>query len=269
MIRLYRSHVRHEFDVVNEVHTSKLGRHINLTLTCMVTNGKLGIRVFPANVSKCRFPPSTNCVFETGNMVNTGSTDLQSALLGERSFIDRLTLYIGYDLEIWNHTTQNIVGSLNVGLQLNLNLLYDDRIQLKKQDCKWEPGLFPGLLLETSASDIVLIIFESGNIIATGPSDINRMTTAGDLFYDLHIELYQLGKEYRSTDGVRIIAPPKIAVKKAKKPNQFKVISHTKKREDFRAEMMSTSQTKKGTKRKADRYAASSDSVMEEEGEFK
>lgn len=266
---MIRQHKRHAFEVVNEVYTTKLGRQLNLMLTCMVTNGKLGMGVFPANVSKCRFPPSTNCVFETGNMVNTGSTDIQSALLGERAFIDRLTLYIGYDVEIWNHTTQNIVGSLNVGMQLNLNLLYDDRIQLKKQDCKWEPGLFPGLLLETSASDIVLIIFESGNIIATGPSDIHRMTTAEDLFYDLHIELYELGKEYRSVEGVRVIAPPKVALKKAKKPNQFKVISHTKKREDFKAEMMSTQQAKKGAKRKADRYVSSSDALTEEEGEFK
>lgn len=240
---------RYEFDVVNVVCTSDLGRPINLTLTCMVTSGKLGMGVFPANVSKCRFPPSTNCAFETGKLVNTGSIDIQSALLGARSFIDRLTRDIGYELEIWNHTVQNIVGAVRIGFRLNLNLLFDDRIKLKKQDCKWEPGSFPGLKLETQHKDIVFIMFESGNIIATGPSDINRITVAEQLLYDLHIERYELGNEYRSIEEVKIISQPRTAQKKTKKPNQFKVISHTKKREEFKATLIKQSK-KNGTKRK-------------------
>lgn len=247
-MELGRQH--HQFRVVNVVCTMELGRPINLMLSCMVTHGKLGMGVFPAHVSKCRFPHSTNCSFETGKLVNTGSINVVSALLGARSFIDRLTRDIGYELEIWNFAVQNIVGAVKVGFRLNLNLFFDDRIKEGDLICKWEPGMFPGLLFETSEDDIVFILFESGNIIATGPCDINRITKAEELLYDLNIERYAVGHEYRSLDGVQIIAEERTESKKTKKPNQFKVISHTKKREEFKATMLNDSTKKKNTKRK-------------------
>jgi transcription initiation factor TFIID TATA-box-binding protein len=243
-----RAQTRHRLGVVNVVCTMDVGRPINLMLSCMVTHGKLGMGVFPAHVSKCRFPPSTNCSFETGKLVNTGSVNCQSALLGATAFIDRLSDDLGYDLEIWNFEVQNIVGAVNLGFRINLDLFMHD--QKHKLNCSWEPGVFPGLKHESSEPDIVFIMFKSGNVIATGPKRIHRMDVADNLLYDMNLERYEVGHEYRSLEDVRIIDVPRVATKKAKKPNQFKVINHTKKRAVFKANMLTASGKSTRAKRK-------------------
>lgn len=242
-----RAQKKHRFTIVNVVGTADARQSLNLKLVCMATNGKLGMGVFPSAISKMKYPRSTNCAFETGKLVNTGSRSVVKALLSLRMYVDRLTDVLGRPHSYWDYNVQNIVGSLRVGFRLNLNMLYDDRIRLRRQDCKWEPDSFRGLKLETAYKDITMIIFETGKIIVTGPSKFNRIALAEEWLYTLAIERYEEGNEYRSTMCIRIIAQPK-GPKKPKKPNQFKVINYTKKKEEFQSVMLMT--TKKNSKRK-------------------
>lgn len=238
---------RHKFTIVNVVGTADTRQTLNLKQVCMATKGKLGMGVFPSAISKSKFPRSTNCAFETGKLVNTGSRSVLEALLSLRKYCDCLTDVLGVPHNYYDYNVQNIVGALRVGYRLNLNMLYDDRIKLRRQDCKWEPDSFRGLKLETAHPDITMIIFETGKIIVTGPATFDRIALAEQLLYDLNIERYEEGREYRSTSDVRVIAQPR-GEKKKKKPNQFKVINHTKKKEEFQAVMMMS--TKKNAKRK-------------------
>jgi transcription initiation factor TFIID TATA-box-binding protein len=224
----------HRLGVVNVVCTMSVGRRVNPMLSCMATHGKLCMAAFPAHVSKCKFPPSTNCSFWSGKLVNTGSINAQSALLGATMYIDRIAKDIGYDLRIINFEVENIVGAVNLGFPINLDLLLDDGKELF--DRKWEPSLFPGLKLESSEPDVVFIIFKSGNVIATGMQLIGRLAVADRLLADLRLERYIIGQEYRSLAGVPIHDAP-VKKKKTKKPNQFKVINHTKKRAQFKASL--------------------------------
>ena len=233
----------HRLGVVNVVCTMNVGRGIDLALACMATHGKLSMSAFPAHVSKCKYPPSTNCAFESGQLVNTGSVNAQSALLGATLYVDRISRDLGYELSIINFQVENIVAAVNIGFSLNLALLLDDGKEL--HDRKWEASLFPGLKLESSESDVVFIIFQTGNVIATGMQHIERVATAEQLLHELHLERYKVGHEYRQLDSQHqpCVTRGKDTThvsKRQKKPNQFKVINHTKKKAAFQASLVTS-----------------------------
>lgn len=234
--------IEHSLGVWNVVCTMDVGMHINLTLACMTTHGKLGMKIFPTHLSKCRFPPSTNCQFRSGKLVNAGALNFLSALQGATEFMDRLSRDLGYELEMCNFMVQNIVSSTNLGFRVNLNLLYIDC-----PDCtaKYEPKIFPGLYYRASR-DIVFMIFTSGALIATGPCKLERIPVAERLIHGLQLRRYELGKEYRAVPPDQIITGSREAAGKQKKVNQAKVISHARKRELF----LSSIATKQSTKKK-------------------
>jgi len=251
--------ITRQLRVVNVVCTLFLGRVVDPMLCCMATSGKLCKATFPADISKSRtstscsskWQTSTNCLFKSGKLVNTGSVDCLGALLSVSSFIDRLNRDMGYDLEICNFDVENIVGATRLPHTVNLNLLLADGADL--HDRKWEPELFPGLKLECPG--IVFIIFTSGNIIATGAGTINQMPEAEAILAGLRLDRYIIGNEYRSLKGVPILNTPAVRVKKAKKPEQFKVINYAKKKALYKESVQSHA-PKSGISKK--RHAAAS-----------
>lgn len=234
--------------IVNVVALANVGQGADLRSAALSTHGKLGPRIFPSLSSKCKNPPSTNCFFKSGQLLNTGSVNVISALLGATKFTDRVARDLDYDLRIINFEVQNIVGAYTLPFKLNLILMLQDGEFTN--DRKYEPSLFPGLKLETCHKDISFIFFKSGAIIATGMPSIDRLLVAGQLLFDLDLERYRLGSEYRTPDYNLVREPssmlttPNASKRTAKKkqtmdgatlsnvdvkPHQFKVINHTRK----------------------------------------
>lgn len=231
---------RPRFKAVNNVTTTALGQNVDTRAACIATHGKLAMDVFPAHVSKSKTPSCTNCLFQTGQLVNTGAKSPDESLLGVTLFVERLNRQLGLNLRVLNHEAQNIVLATNLGFKLNLALVKEDGHQ--RYDRKWDPKLFPGLKLESPHRDIVFIFFASGNVIATGMKSIDRRTVAEEELFNMNMRRYETGKEYRPLRSYvdRPLSDPERSpspVIKSKKSGQFKVITQTSKRSNFQANL--------------------------------
>ena len=246
MLQRQRHHESKQlFRIVNIVTTQTIGRVIDTKQACIATHGKLGMEIFPSYVSRSRSPACTNSLFSSGQLLNTGSRSYVDALLGVNRFINLLSKNLNCSLRLVNFSVQNIVIALDLGFKLNLALLLEDGLLQRKFDRKYEPSIFPGLKLESRFKDIIFILFISGNVIGTGLKSQDRVPVAQQVLAEFGLRQYELGKEYRqmsSSSILRMLKEPSSASltdskpkrhKKPSKANQFKVITHTRKRARF------------------------------------
>lgn len=201
----------------------------------MATHGKLDMTIFPAHVSKCRMPPSTNCVFRSGKLVNTGSVNELSSLLGGMSYGDRMRR-LGYKrVRVYNYRVENVVGAMKLSFCINLRQIKKDFILTTK----WESTLFPGLKFDSQrVKGLVFILFGSGNAIATGMKSEDQLADAESELCSYQLQQYMLEPIQRPLVDTTLTTTTTTPRKtKKKKPNQFKVINHTKKKANFKASL--------------------------------
>lgn len=108
-------------------------------------------------------PKSTALIFSSGKIVCTGSKDEDMSWIAMRKFAWILQK-LGNPVQFSKFQIQNIVGSCDTGLTIDLDLIH------KKHDkfCSYEPEIFPGLVYRMLEPKIVLLIFVSGKIVLTG-----------------------------------------------------------------------------------------------------
>jgi transcription initiation factor TFIID TATA-box-binding protein len=127
-------------------------------------------------------PRSTCLIFRNGKLVLTGCKSVLQCRVDSRK-IARIIQKLGYDVKISNGKIENMVGSFDYGIDLNLTSL---ALKIGSK-VSFEPELFPGLIY-TVFNKCKATLFRSGKINITGAKCVEELNDAFDniftyLFY--------------------------------------------------------------------------------------
>ena len=118
---------------------------------------------FAAMTIRIRNPKTTALTFSSGNIVCTGSKNIDESLLACRKYT-RLLQNAGIRVCFKDFCIQNIVASVAVGFPLKLHELAESNGPY----VSYEASLFPGAVLRVSNPKMVFLLFRSGKIVITG-----------------------------------------------------------------------------------------------------
>ena len=126
---------------------------------------------FAAMTMRLRDPRTTALTFSSGNMVCTGSKNIEESLYACRKYV-RLLQHYGIRVCFHNFRVQNIVASATLGFPVRLLDMSNDHGAY----VSYEPDLFPGLVLRIQEPKIVFLIFRSGKVVITGARRIEDIS---------------------------------------------------------------------------------------------
>ena len=115
---------------------------------------------FPAVITRIREPPTTALIFSNGKIVCTGAKSIDQSCTAARKFARKIQK-LGFDVQFKNFSIKNMVGSGDLGFQLNLDALAN-KITL----ANYLPEFFPGLNFKVGKATV--LVFTSGKLIITG-----------------------------------------------------------------------------------------------------
>jgi len=141
---------------------------------------------FAAMTIRIRNPKTTALTFSSGNMVCTGSKDIDESLLACRKYT-RLLQNAGIKVCFKDFHIQNIVASVGVPFPLKLQQLAIDHGPY----VSYESALFPGAVLRVENPKVVFLLFRSGKIVITGAKDIDDITRAFLCIYEPFVLRYR------------------------------------------------------------------------------
>jgi transcription initiation factor TFIID TATA-box-binding protein len=118
---------------------------------------------FPGLVIKIKDPKITCLVFRSGKMVVTGAKNISIIKEGVKAVIELLNTTGQKVHDNPSIIVQNIVASGDIGAKINLELA-----ALLLDNSLYEPEQFPGLIYRMQSPKVVLLLFQSGNIVCTG-----------------------------------------------------------------------------------------------------
>jgi len=168
---------------------------IDVSWLAIAINGRLGKKVFPACVSLCRQPRTTNSTFASGEMVITGAKTSGDALLSAILLIMRIRKVMNrFDLFPHHFQVQNIVLSGHMGFQLDMKRLYKEQ----QIFCTYDPICFAGLTYRvrdpSTNKKVSLVWFKSGAFLMPGQKSIENGKRAFD-----KLEIADMMSRYRQT----------------------------------------------------------------------
>ncbi len=158
--------------IVNLVVTTDLHHKLHLEdITCALPNIEYNPEQFPGLVMRIKEPKTSALLFRSGKIVCTGAKDIDSARKSIHQIVDSLKkvnvkITIEPVLKI-----QNLVGSGELGFNLNLNVL-----AMKLKNTEYEPEQFPGLVYKMkNPFHASFLLFLNGKIVCTGTKSKNQM----------------------------------------------------------------------------------------------
>lgn len=201
--------------VNNVVCNMTMRAGIDVSWLAIAINGRLGKKVFPACVSLCRQPRTTNSTFASGEMVITGAKTSGDALLSAILLIMRIRKVMNrFDLFPHHFQVQNIVLSGHMGFQLDMKRLYKEQ----QIFCTYDPICFAGLTYRvrdpSTNKKVSLVWFKSGAFLMPGQKSIENGKRAFD-----QLEIANMMKSYRQTNILEIESNPVSKRKEPKKRN--------------------------------------------------
>ena len=141
---------------------------------------------FAAMTIRIRNPKTTALTFSSGNIVCTGSKNIDESLLACRKYT-RLLQNAGIKVSFKDFKIQNIVASVGVEFPLKLHELAESNGPY----VSYEASLFPGAVLRVSNPKVVFLLFRSGKIVITGARDIADIERAFLCIYEPFILKYR------------------------------------------------------------------------------
>jgi transcription initiation factor TFIID TATA-box-binding protein len=190
--------------------TCELGRPIPLEVVAVCLKARLGARIFPALVSRCRETGTAISVFSTGKVVIVGCKSEDAGLLSAHLLVHVLWEECGLNTSVINFHVRNMVYRIHLPYALNLDLVYADA---KDPVCpnipniirdngkgeggaSYEPETFPGIALPVDCGGpVTLALFPSGAGVATGAKVAGQRHLINAMLYDFL--RYEYGNEYR------------------------------------------------------------------------
>ncbi|MFO8109464.1 MAG: TATA-box-binding protein [Thermoplasmata archaeon] len=162
--------------IENVVASSSMERKIDLEEASRVLEGsEYDPEKFPGLVFRVKEPKTAILLFTSGKVVCTGgktTEDARSSVNKVKDLLNESGIEVTSEIEV---TVQNIVASYGLGVDLNLNSV---AITLGLERVEYEPEQFPGLVYRLQHSDVVLLLFGSGNMVCTGAKDIDDLEDA-------------------------------------------------------------------------------------------
>lgn len=151
--------------IVNLVVTTDLNHKLHLeNIACTLPNTEYNPEQFPGLVMRIKEPKTSALLFSSGKVVCTGAKDIDSAKKSIQEIIDSLAKI---NVKIIGDPVlkiQNLVGSGELGFNLNLNML-----AMKLSNTEYEPEQFPGLVYKMkNPFPASFLLFLNGKIVCTG-----------------------------------------------------------------------------------------------------
>ncbi len=158
--------------VVNLVVTTDLEHKLHLEkIAATLPNVEYNPEQFPGLVLRIKEPKTSSLLFSSGRVVCTGARDILSAKKAIHKVIESLKkvkvkIKIEPVLKI-----QNLVGSGELGFDLNLNML-----AMKLRNVEYEPEQFPGLVHKMKKPfHASFLLFSNGKMVCTGTKSEKEM----------------------------------------------------------------------------------------------
>ena len=158
--------------VVNLVVTTDLKHNLHLEkIASTLSNVEYNPEQFPGLVLRIKEPKTSALLFTSGRVVCTGAKNMAGAKKAVHKIIDylkkvKIKITIEPILKI-----QNLVGTGELGLDLNLNVL-----AMKLRNIEYEPEQFPGLVYKMKDPyHSTFLLFSNGKIVCTGTKSENEM----------------------------------------------------------------------------------------------
>ena len=189
--------------IQNIVSTVDLGCPINLKeIALQAKNTQYIPNKFSGLIMRIKEPKATALIFSTGKMVCLGAKTEEESKNACRKF-GKILKNLNYPISLKKFKIQNIVSSCNVKFKiLLLKLSNHIKKYLGAKRISYEPELFPGLIYHYyndidnnseengGKSNIVFLIFSSGNIVIAGAKNRNEI-------YDKFDKLFPLLDKFR------------------------------------------------------------------------
>ena len=189
--------------IQNIVSTVDLGCPINLKeIALQAQNTQYIPNKFSGLIMRIKEPKATALIFSTGKMVCLGAKTEEESKNACRKF-GKILKNLNYPISLKKFKIQNIVSSCNVKFKIPLPKLSNHIIKyLGAKRISYEPEVFPGLIYHYyndidnnseengGKSNIVFLIFSSGNIVIAGAKNRNEI-------YDKFDKLYPLLDKFR------------------------------------------------------------------------
>ncbi|MFO7792049.1 MAG: TATA-box-binding protein [Candidatus Saliniplasma sp.] len=168
--------------IENVVASSSMERNLDLEEASRVLDGsEYDPEKFPGLVYRVSDPKTAILLFTSGKVVCTGGKTVEEARTSVnkvKKLLNEKGIETAEDIDV---TVQNIVASYGLGADLNLNSV---AITLGLERVEYEPEQFPGLVYRLRDSDVVLLLFGSGNMVCTGAKEIQDLEEAVDHIKD-------------------------------------------------------------------------------------
>ena len=189
--------------IQNIVSTVDLGCPINLKeIALQAQNTQYIPNKFSGLIMRIKEPKATALIFSTGKMVCLGAKTEEESKNACRKF-GKILKNLNYPISLKKFKIENIVSSCNVKFKIPLPKLSNHIIKyLGAKRISYEPEVFPGLIYHYyndidnnseengGKSNIVFLIFSSGNIVIAGAKNRNEI-------YDKFDKLFPLLDKFR------------------------------------------------------------------------
>ena len=189
--------------IQNIVSTVDLGCPINLKeIALQAQNTQYIPNKFSGLIMRIKEPKATALIFSTGKMVCLGAKTEEESKNACRKF-GKILKNLNYPISLKKFKIENIVSSCNVKFKIPLCKLSNHiKKYLGAKRISYEPEVFPGLIYHYyndidnnseengGKSNIVFLIFSSGNIVIAGAKNRNEI-------YDKFDKLFPLLDKFR------------------------------------------------------------------------
>ena len=189
--------------IQNIVSTVDLGCPINLKeIALQAKNTQYIPNKFSGLILRIKEPKATALIFSTGKMVCLGAKTEEESKNACRKF-GKILKNLNYPISLKKFKIENIVSSCNVKFKIPLSKLSNHiKKYLGAKRIYYEPEVFPGLIYHYyndidnnseengGKSNIVFLIFSSGNIVIAGAKNRNEI-------YDKFDKLFPLLDKFR------------------------------------------------------------------------
>ncbi len=158
--------------VVNLVVTTDFEHKLDLEkIASTLLNVEYNPEQFPGVVMRIKEPKTSALLFTSGKIVCTGAKDIAGAKKAICRIIDFLKK-VGVKITIEPALKiQNLVGSGQLGFDLNLN-----ELAMKLRNTEYEPEQFPGLVYKIRHPfHASFLLFSNGKIVCTGTKSEEQM----------------------------------------------------------------------------------------------
>lgn len=177
----------------NIVCTVNLGCNLNLKeIAFKAINSEYKPNKFPGILMKIKEPKTIARIFHNGKMICMGAKSEDDSKRACREFC-KILKSLNYPIVLTDYKIQNIVGSFNVKFRIPLNLLSNYIIKkVGESMVNYTPELFPGLSYHYISDkkkdskekpNIVILVYNSGNIVITGAKESKQIYEAFESFY--------------------------------------------------------------------------------------